>query len=310
MPEADELEQLADPLAAVALAACRRTAGRTRRSGARSCSGTGCRPGRPCRCRACWAASASRPCRRRRSSRRSGGRSRRRGAAPSSCRSRTGRAATRTRPARGEVDPVERDHGPEDPPQSARARGRPSARSCREHGARRRPRPISRSESIAAQVMPKLSSETAAAGYACVSLDVLDVGREGVKAARFAIVNSPITIASVRNAAAERRGADVRQDHAPSVVAQPAPRLLRRLGQRVHVDRAEAGVEREEHVREREDHVRGDEEAVRLRRRTSSARPVHVEQADHQHDRRDDERQEREERRSPAATAAAAGAPR
>ena len=63
-----------------------------------------------------------------------------------------------------EVDPVERDHGPEDPSQGAELEEGHQRASPERQSALGGPRPISRSESIAAQVMPKLSSETAAAG--------------------------------------------------------------------------------------------------------------------------------------------------
>ena len=81
---------------------------------------------------------------------------------------------------------------------------------------------------------------------------------------RLAIVNSPITIASVRkaplSAATRMFGRITRVERRPPARAE----ALRRLRQRVHVDRAEAGVEREEDVGEGEDHVGGDEEPVRL----------------------------------------------
>ena len=57
--------------------------------------------------------------------------------------------------------------------------------------------------------------------------------------------------------------ADVRDDHAAERRAPARAEALRRLGQRVHVDGAEACVEREERVREREHDVRGDEELRR-----------------------------------------------
>src|SRR5262249_4112820 len=60
-----------------------------------------------------------------------------------------------------------------------------------------RPRPTNRRPSIAAQTIRKLSSESAAASYGCVSpMNWMYVGNV-LKAERLAIVNSPMTIASV-----------------------------------------------------------------------------------------------------------------
>ena len=113
-----------------------------------------------------------------------------------------------------------------------------------------------------------------------------------------AIVNSPITIASVRNAPASAAtrmfGRITRHERRPPARAE----ALRRLGQRVHVDRAEARVEREVDVREREDHVGADEETGPACRGTRTARAVvleELEQADDEDDRRHDERHERQE---------------
>ena len=39
------------------------------------------------------------------------------------------------------------------------------------------------------------------------------------------MVNSPMTMARVRNAPAQQRDAQVRQDDPPEIVIQPAPRL-------------------------------------------------------------------------------------
>ena len=105
-------------------------------------------------------------------------------------------------------------------------------------------------------------------------------------------------MASVRNAPLESRDADVRQDHAPEGRPPRRAEVARRLGQRVHVDRAEARVEREVDVREGEDHVGADEEQVGLAQEPERGVErvlEELQQPDDEDDRRHDERHEREE---------------
>src|ERR1019366_9472023 len=86
-------------------------------------------------------------------------------------------------------------------------------------------RPTRSSESIAAQVMPKLISVTAPAGKPRDSFTYwMKIGKVW-KAERFAIVNSPITIASVRNDAASAAERMFGRTTRKSVVVQLAPRL-------------------------------------------------------------------------------------
>ena len=82
-------------------------------------------------------------------------------------------------------------------------------------------------------------------------------------ASRLAIVNSPSTIASVRNEPASAAARMFGRITLSSVRGQLAPRLCdASVSVCTSID-AEARVEREEHVREGEDDVRGDEEAPR-----------------------------------------------
>src|SRR5581483_3966459 len=87
----------------------------------------------------------------------------------------------------------------------------------------------------------------------------------------------------------ERRGADVREDHLHERRRPARAEALRGLGQRMHVDGAEARVEREDHVGARE-------EAPRLRVEPVGRALEEAEEADDHDDRRHDERDQREER--------------
>ena len=78
---------------------------------------------------------------------------------------------------------------------------------------------------MAAHVIPKLISDTAAAGYACVSLMYWMYVGNVWNAERLAIVYSPITIASVRNEPASAATRMFGRITRPSVVRQVAPRL-------------------------------------------------------------------------------------
>ena len=174
------------------------------------------------------------------------------------------RSDTNSPCSRCKVDPVERDHGAEDPSQAVEL----------EEGHQRGP-PSSEAPGAPASDQQEREHRSPGDGEAeqrhggrRIRLRLLDCTRcrsgRCWKAARLAIVNSPITIASARKRAAERRDPDVREDHR-SHRPQPArAEAVRRLRERVHVDRAEAGVEREEHVRERQDHIGAHEETVRL----------------------------------------------
>ena len=157
---------------------------------------------------------------------------------------------------------------------------------------------MSRIDSIASQVIPKLSSVAAAAGYASSWLIC------------WRYVGNVWNVAEARDRelahhdgerekrAAQGRSADVGKDHTSERRPPARAEVLRRLRQRVDVDRAEAGVEREVDVREREDHVGADEEQVGLaeepERRVQRVL-VELEQADDEDDRRDHERHERHE---------------
>ena len=76
------------------------------------------------------------------------------------------------------------------------------------------------------------------------------------------MVNSPMTIARVRNAplssATRRLGKITRK----RIVPQPGAQALGRLGQGAHVDRAQAGVHRPVHVGQRQHHVGGHQQDV------------------------------------------------
>ncbi len=111
-------------------------------------------------------------------------------------------------------------------------------------------------------------------------------------------MNSPITIASVRKAPLSAAIRMFGQDHAREGRPPGRSEVARRLGQRVHVDRAEARVEREVDVREGEDHVGADEEQVGLAEEPERGVErvlVELQEPDDEDDRRDHERHEREE---------------
>ena len=105
--------------------------------------------------------------------------------------------------------------------------------------------------------------------------------------------------------ASDDSGPDVGEDHARDRRPPAGTEALRRLGQRVDVDRAKAGVEREVDVRERKDDVRGGQEAVRLREEPVRGVLVDGEETDDEDDRRHDERNEGEEADHGAAAAGA-----
>ena len=182
--EPDELEQLPDALPPVGLVACRGSSGRTRRSGAPSCSGRASTPGRPCPCRACSGetlvtslpSTTIRP---------SSGRSK-----PATSRSAVvlpqpdGPSSERNSPSPScDLDPVERLHGAEVAVQVLQLEDMPSSAPPAITAPRApRLRPTTSSESIAAQVMPKLSSVSAPGREALRLVHVLDEDREGVEA--------------------------------------------------------------------------------------------------------------------------------
>src|SRR3954451_2862491 len=86
-------------------------------------------------------------------------------------------------------------------------------------------RPMSKSDAIAAHVIPKLIRVSAPAGNPCDSFTYwMKIGNV-LNAARFAIVNSPMTIASVRNEAARAAARMFGRMTFTSVVVQRAPRL-------------------------------------------------------------------------------------
>ncbi len=86
-------------------------------------------------------------------------------------------------------------------------------------------RPKASSESIATQVIAKLISVSAPAGKPCDSFtNWMKIGNVW-NAARFAIVNSPITIASVRNDPASAAALMFGRMTRNIVVVQRAPRL-------------------------------------------------------------------------------------
>ena len=86
-------------------------------------------------------------------------------------------------------------------------------------------RPTSSRDNIAPHVRAKLISVSAAAGYAWVSLTYCRKRGNVSNAARFAIVNSPITIASVRNDAASAAARMFGRITLSNVLGQLAPRL-------------------------------------------------------------------------------------
>src|SRR5438046_5075665 len=122
------------------------------------------------------------------------------------------------------LDSVQCDHGAECPPQLMKLeiRHQRVAATCAGRG---RPRLTNRSASIAAQTIMKLSSESAAASYGCDSLTIWMYGGNVLKAERLAIVNSPITIARVRNAPPSAATRMLGRITRARVVPQLAPRL-------------------------------------------------------------------------------------
>ena len=70
-----------------------------------------------------------------------------------------------------DVDPVQRDDRPEGPPELVELEVR-HQRVVATWAVRTRPRPTKRRASIAAQTIMKLSSDSAAASYGCVSLTI------------------------------------------------------------------------------------------------------------------------------------------
>src|SRR5256885_5512149 len=84
---------------------------------------------------------------------------------------------------------------------------------------------------------------------------------------------------------ADRRRPDVREDDLEQRRRPARSEALRRLRQRVDVDRPESGVEREERVGEREDHVGGGQEPPRLRVEPVRRSLVDLQQPDDHDDR-------------------------
>ena len=125
-------------------------------------------------------------------------------------------------------------------------------------------------------------------------------------------MNSPITIASVRNAPRARRRGCSEGSPAGASSRQLAPRLCdASVSVCTSIERKPASSEKNMYGNARITYA-ADEEAVRACRgtRTGVQRVlVELEQADDEHDRRHDERHERHEARSPAAASAASGAP-
>ena len=166
--EPDELEQLA-----IFPARRLRDAPRTLRPNStfarRSCWGRGCTPGRPCPCRAGWAAPATCPCRRRRSGPSRAGRSRRPGRSAVVLPHPEGPSSERNSPCSSET-----------PIPSSATTSPNCRRSCcsstyaiseRLRPARRGPSaPDDEQRQHRAQVIPKLISDTRRAGYAFVWL--------------------------------------------------------------------------------------------------------------------------------------------
>ena len=125
---------------------------------------------------------------------------------------------------------------------------------------------------IASQVSPKLMSDTAAGWYGWFRPSSDRYGPNArFRARKFAIVYSPMTMASVRNAPDRSDVAQVREDHPPEDPRPARAEALGGLGQRPDVDRREAGVDRPVHVREGQHDVGADEQDVAAEVRLRSA---------------------------------------
>ena len=122
---------------------------------------------------------------------------------------------------------------------------------------------------MASHVEPKLMIATAAGSYAWFVPSSDRYGPNAGRARNVAIVNSPMTIASVRNAPLRQGDSQVRQDHLDQDPRPSGAEALGRLGQASDVDGLEPGVHRAVHVRERQDDVRRGEKdvAAHVRRR-------------------------------------------
>ena len=115
---------------------------------------------------------------------------------------------------------------------------------------------------IAIQVSPKLTRATADCWYGSLLPSSERYGANAGRARKLAIVNSPMTMARVRNAplsrATRRFGRMIR-----TMIREPAgAEALRRLGQAPDVHRPQARVDRPVHVRERQDDVAEHEQRV------------------------------------------------